>query len=93
MSLSLFVPLEPLVNKEHAYRKFLQLLDFEWLIKPLLALENTEVGSAWLYPIQRIPDVIITVRERFKCSRIGKLLQKNLAAKLFCSFSLESLRL
>ena len=44
MSLSLFVPLEPLVNKEHAYRKFLQLLDFEWLTKPLLALENTEVG-------------------------------------------------
>ena len=44
MSLSLFVPLEPLVNKEHAYRKFLQLLDFEGLTKPLSALENTEVG-------------------------------------------------
>ncbi len=44
MSLSLFVPLENRVNKEHPSRKFISLLNFEELTKPLMKLENTAVG-------------------------------------------------
>ncbi len=44
MSLSSFVPLENRVNKEHPSRKFISLLDFEELTKPLMKLENTAVG-------------------------------------------------
>jgi transposase, IS5 family len=90
MSLSLFVPLEHLVNKEHPYRRFIKLLDFEELTKPLKELENTEVGRHG-YAISRgFRMLLLQYLEDLSDRELERYLQENLAAKLFCDFSLES---
>jgi hypothetical protein len=66
MSLSLFEPLENLVNKEHPYRRFMQLLDFESLTKRLKELENTEVGRHGYSMSKGISNAAIAVCRRFK---------------------------
>jgi transposase len=90
MSLSLFVPLENLVNKEHPYRKFIQLLDFDVLTKPLLKLENTEVGRHGYAISKGFRMLLLQYIEDLSDRELERYLQENLAAKLFCEFSLES---
>src|SRR5471030_81720 len=88
MSLSLFVPLENLVKKEHPYRKFIELLDFEWLTKPLLELENTEVGRHGYAMTKGFRMLLLQYMEDLSDRELERYLQENLAAKLFCNFSL-----
>lgn len=90
MSLSLFVPLENLVNKEHPYRKFIQLLDFDVLTKPLLKLENTEVGRHGYAMSKGFRMLLLQYVEDLSDRELERYLQENLAAKLFCDFSLAS---
>lgn len=90
MSLSLFVPLENLVNKEHRYRKFTKLLDFEELTKPLKGLENTEVGRHGYTISSGFRMLLLQYLEDLSDRELERYLQENLAAKLFCNFSLES---
>jgi transposase, IS5 family len=88
--LSLFVPLENLVTKEHPYRKFTQLLDFELLTKPLHELENTEVGRHGYSISKGFRMLLLQYVEDLSDRELERYLQENLAAKLFCDFSLES---
>ena len=90
MTLSLFVALENLVNKEHPYRKFMQLLDFDKLTKPLKELENTEVGRHGYAISKGVRMLLLQYMEDLSDRELERYLQENLAAKLFCDFSLEA---
>lgn len=90
MSLSLFWPLENLVNKEHPYRKFIKLVDFVELTRPLKELENNEVGRHGYAISKGFRMLLLQYLEDLSDRELERYLQENLAAKLFCDFSLES---
>ena len=66
------------------------MLDFEGLTKPLLALENTEVGRCGYVLSKGFWILLLQYIEALSDREFEGYLQENLAAKLFCDFSLES---
>lgn len=91
MSLSLFTPIENLVPKTHPYRKFIQLLNFDVLLKPLSDLDNTEVGRHGYGINKSFRMLLLQFLEDLSDRQLERFLQENIAGKWFCGFSLDEI--
>lgn len=89
MSLSLFTPIENLVAKSHPYRKFMELLDFEELVKPLSDLDNTEVGRHGYGISRNFRMLLLQFLEDLSDRQLERFLEENIAGKWFCGLTLD----
>ena len=83
----IMVNLEQLVNQDHAYRKYIKLLDFRFIYKKLkpLEIENRYKG----YGIMRLfKCLLLQFMENLSDRELMKFLQENTAGKWFCEFYL-----
>lgn len=78
---------EDLVRKDHPYRRLLALVAFEELCAPLMA-KYSKMGRAG-YPVDAIfKALLLQWMERLSDRELERFLEENVAAKLFCGFSL-----
>lgn len=82
--------MDNLVSKDHPYRKFIKLLNFDELTKPLKAFENTEIDRHGYSISNGFRILLLQYLEDLSDRELERFLQENLAAKLFCDFNLEA---
>ena len=80
-----FLSLDDLVSENHAYRKFLILIDFEQLCLPLISKYSC-LGRGGYSVATGIKALILQWMEDLSDRQLERYLQENLAAKLFCDF-------
>ena len=80
--------LDQLVSKDHSYRKILEILNFNKLIRPLKGI-GRETGYIG-YGIDRLfKAIFLQFLEDLSDRELEKFLQENNAAKLFCGFQID----
>jgi len=80
--------IEDLVRNKYPYRKLLQKVDFRTLCKPLKKLFNEEVGRKGYHIESGFACLVLQWTEDVSDRQLERFLEKNVAAKLFCGFSL-----
>jgi len=80
--------IDELVTSNHPYRKILSLINFKQLTKPLRKLYSTNGRGG--YPVETaFKCLLLQHMEDLSGRELERFLQENLAAKLFCGFSLR----
>ncbi|MEM9423877.1 MAG: transposase [Spirochaetota bacterium] len=82
-----FISVEQLVPQEHNYRVYLNILDFETLIKPMSKLEY-RLGAKGYGILCLFKCLLLQFLEDVSDRELQKLIAENIAAKYFCGFSL-----
>lgn len=83
------VSLDQLVDKNHTYRKLLEMIDFKGLAKTLKEIKrNQETGRIGYSCEQALKMLVIQFMEDLSDRELERYLVENNAAKLFCSFDL-----
>ena len=85
--MTLFVPIENLVEKKHPYRVIFELIDFESTRKVLSGCIK-EANSKYSV-VQAFKMLLLQYMEDLSDRELERFLQENLAGKYFCGFSLE----
>lgn len=86
--MNIFEPLvDDLVRPDHAYRKFLKLLDFDILCAPLRDV-GSHLGRSGYDIRQGFSCLLLQWIEDLSDRQMERFLQENNAAKYFCGFSL-----
>lgn len=82
-----FTSVEQLVPNDHPYRKYLKVLDFNLITKPLQELK-LDIGAKG-YGIERLfKCLFLQFAEDLSDRELSRFIQENNAAKYFCGFSL-----
>ncbi len=89
MTINLISPLENLLSKDHAYRHFVRLLNFDELTEPLKELDNTEVGRHGYGVNRGFRMLLLQYLEDLSDRQLERFLKENIAGKWFCQFELE----
>jgi transposase, IS5 family len=85
--MTLFVPIENLVSKDHPYRQIMELVDFKSTRKSLSGCIK-ELNSKYTIT-QAFKMLLLQYMEDLSDRELERFLQENLAGKYFCDFSLE----
>jgi len=80
--------LESLVREDHPYRKILKMVNFSTLLTPLHSLYSN-LGQNGICLEKGFKALLLQHAEDLSYRELEKYLQENLAAKLFCGYSLK----
>lgn len=90
MKSKLFININNLVSENHPYRKFLSLLNFKILTKPLNELrKNEELGRKGYTMESGFKMLLLQYMEDLSDRELEKYLIESITAKFFCGFDLE----
>jgi IS5 family transposase len=80
--------LEDLVSKDHNYRKFAEIWNFQWVEKRLKTLEKKNPNKG--YGLLRLfKCLLLQFMENLSDRELERFLQENTAGKWFCGFNLK----
>ena len=79
--------IEKMVNKNHAFRKLSNIIDFETLISPYRELYSS-VGVEGVDVIKGFKALLVQFWENYSDREMEKVLEENVAVKWFCGFGL-----
>lgn len=82
-----FLTLEELVARDHPYRQFEKVMDFDELARPLEALYSDK-GRPELGAVRAFRILILQFTEDLSDREMERFLRENLAAKWFCRFGI-----
>lgn len=83
------VSLDHLVRKDHIYRRFADVFNFDDLLSPIKGLSNEGFAGQTGYGIERLfKCLLLQFMEDHSDRQLERFLEENTAAKWFCGFTI-----